>query len=136
MQRLRKTLRPASSVRASAISCRPARTKAAVTGGADFRLVSQLAKPRAQVGPMTATRRRFISKRESEDCSYLKVGLVPGARDLAERGQRCPTGAMSNGDIRTGKKFAGLGLGPLRESDFVNKLCAEKQVRVDFIAQA
>src|ERR1041385_4988831 len=136
MQRFRKTLRPASRVWASAISPRAAaRTKAGVTGGADFRLVSQLARMTAHIGPMITTRRSFISKRESEDCPHLEIWLVPSPGDLAQRRQRCPASAMSDRNVRARKKFAGLRLRPIRESNFVDKLRAEKKARIDFVAQ-
>src|SRR6476469_7801314 len=137
MQRLRKTVRPASSVAASAFSCRPARIKAAVTGGADFKLVSQLARTTAQIGNrIIPSRRRFISERESEDRPQLEIGLVASARDLAECGQRCPTRPMPNGDVGAGKKFPRLGFGPVWESDLVDELSANEKARADLVAQA
>src|SRR5436190_21370151 len=137
MQRLRNTLRPASSVGASAIFWRLASMNAAVTGGADFKLVSQLARMIAQIGGrMIAGSRGFILKRESEDRPQLEVGLIGVGSDLAQRGQRCPTSPMPNGDVWPGKKFPRLGIRPVRESDLVDELGADQKPWADFVAQA
>src|SRR5437016_14585757 len=136
MHRFRKTLRPASSVRASAFSRRPAWMNAAVTGGADFKAVSQLVIMTAKMDSAAAPTISFISERESEDRPQLEVGLVARPRDLCQRGNGYPISAMANGNVWTGKKSPGFGTGPIRELELVNELRAYEETRAYFVAQA
>ena len=109
---------------------------AAVTGGADFKAVSQLVIMTAKMDSAAAPTISFISERESEDRPQLEVGLVARPRDLCQRGNGYPISAMANGNVWTGEEFPALGVRPIRESNFVHELRAEEQPRADLVAHA